>query len=293
MPPRSNPSERQRRLGLELRKLRNSAGLSGDRAGALLDADRTRISNIEAGRIDLGHSRLRMLLREYGCPPGAYFECLLEMAADPGTGWWDGHRDVMSRSALDLAALESRCSGIRIHEPLFIPGMLQTQEYAEAVVRATGGNGDPTDRYVEFRLARQHTLTGPDPVPYHAVVHEAALRVHTGGTHTMRRQLLRLIELARLPHVTLQIFPFERGAYAAFSRPFVLFAGPTPELDTVYLEHPLNTVFLGDGEHIDEYGKMFERLSGLAFDPVDPQAAPEAHDNRDSISLIQHIMYAL
>ncbi|MFE7115787.1 Scr1 family TA system antitoxin-like transcriptional regulator [Streptomyces sp. NPDC057654] len=89
------------------------------------------------------------------------------------------------------------------------------------------------------------------------------------------------------------IFPFERGAYAAFSRPFVLFGGGTPELDTVYLEHPLKTVFLGDSEANDEYGKMFERLASLALAPVDPEAPPESHDGRDSLSLIQHVMYEL
>lgn len=293
MPPRSNPSERQRRLGLELRKLRNNAGLSGDQAGALLSADRTRISNIEAGRIDVSRNRLYMLLRKYGCPQGEYFDGLMEMAAERGTGWWDEFRDVLSPSVLDLAELEARCSGIRVHDPLFIPGMLQTPEYAEAVIMTIGGDRDPIDRMAEFRLARQRILTSPHAIPYHAVVHEAALRVHTGGTHTMRRQLLRLIELARLPNVTLQIFPFERGAYAAFSRPFILFAGPTRELDTVYIQHPLDAAFLGDGAQSTQYDKMFERLSELALDPVDPDAAPESHDSRDSISLIQHIMYTL
>lgn len=293
MPPRSDPSERHRRLGLELRKLRNRAGLSGDQAGALLDADRTRISNIEAGRVDVSRNRLYKLLRAYGCPPGSLFDGIMEMAQEHGRGWWDDYRDVMGRSALDLAELESRCSGIRMHEPLFIPGMFQTEDYAHAVTLATGQDRERIDRFVRFRLDRQRILSGPEPTPYHAVVHEAALRVQVGGTATMRKQLLRLIEIARLPHVALQVFPFERGAYAAFSRPFLLFSGPTRELDTVYLEHPQKSAFIGDGEANDGYGKMFERLSELALAPVDPEAAPESHDGRDSLSLIQHIMYAL
>ncbi|MBT2395471.1 helix-turn-helix transcriptional regulator [Streptomyces sp. ISL-100] len=295
MPPRSNPSERQRRLGLELRKLRNGAGLSGDRAGALLDADRTRISNIEAGRIDVSRNRLYKLLREYGCPHGPYFDGLMEMAQELGKGWWDDFKDAIGPRARDLAELESRCSGIRIHEPLFIPGMFQTEDYARAVVTTAEQDQDQerVDRYVKFRMARQRVLTDPDAVPYHAIVHEAALRLHVGGTGTLRKQLLRLIEIARLPNVTLQIFPFERGAYAAFSRPFILFSGATRELDTVYIEHPLKSVFLGDGDANDKYGKMFERLAELALEPVDPESAPESHDSRDSLSLIQHIMYEL
>ncbi|MEU6995163.1 DUF5753 domain-containing protein [Streptomyces sp. NPDC046465] len=148
-------------------------------------------------------------------------------------------------------------------------------------------------RYGEFRLARQRVLTADRPVPYRAIIHEAALHARIGGPQTMRKQLLRLMEVARMPHVTLQIFPFEAGAYSAYSRSFAIFGGAAPELDTVYLEHPLNSVFLRDGEHIDEYGKMFERLSVLALDPVDPEAAPESHTARDSLSLIQHVMYSL
>ncbi|MEU8892219.1 helix-turn-helix transcriptional regulator [Streptomyces sp. NPDC048442] len=293
MPPRSNPSERQRRLGLELRKLRNSAGLSGDRAGALLDADRTRISNIEAGRIDVSRNRLYKLLREYGCPPGTYFDGLMEMAQATGKGWWDEFRDVMGRRPLDLAELESRCTGIRMHEPLFIPGALQTEDYARAVITAMDEDPELVERYVAFRMARQRILTGDLPIPYHAVVHEAALRVHVGGTETMRTQLTRLIGISRLPHVTLQIFPFQQGAYAAFSRPFMLLGGATSELDTAYLEHPLHPGFVGDGAVNDEYGKMFERLCDLALTPVDPDTEPESHSSEDSLSLIQHIMYEL
>ncbi|WKX72571.1 helix-turn-helix transcriptional regulator [Streptomyces sp. XD-27] len=294
MSPRSQPSERQRRLGAELRKLRNRAGLSGDQAAVILDADRARISNIEAGRIDVSRNRLYKLLREYGCPDGPLFDGLMEMAQELGKGWWDEFRDAMGRNALDLAELESRSTAIRMHQPLFIPGMFQTEDYAREVILATDGQDhDHAERCVGFRMARQRVLDGDSPTTYHAVIHEAALRIRVGGLTVMRKQLLRLIEVARLPNVTVQIFPYEKGAYAAFSRPFVLFEAATPELNTVHLEHPLNSVFLGDGERIDEYAKMFERLTELALAPVDPQVTPESHDSRDSLSLIQHAMYEL
>jgi hypothetical protein len=134
---------------------------------------------------------------------------------------------------------------------------------------------------------------GNSPVTCRAIIHEAALHARIGGPQTMRKQLLRLIEVSRLPNVTVQIFPFEAGAYSAYSRTFAIFGGATPELDTVYLEHPVNSVFLRDGEHTGEYAKMFERLSGLALDAVDPASPPEAHEARDSLSLIQHVMYSL
>ncbi|MFF1694005.1 helix-turn-helix domain-containing protein [Streptomyces sp. NPDC058257] len=293
MAPRSNPSERQRRLGAELRKLRNRAGLSGDQAAVILDADRARISNIEAGRIDVSRNRLYKLLREYGCPDGPYFDGLMEMAQGRGTGWWDEFRDVVAPIACDLAELEERSTALRTHDPLFVPGMLQTREYAHAVISESEPDPQRADRFVDFRLHRQRVLSVGSQVAYRAIIHEAALHAQIGGPQAMRKQLLRLIEVARLPNVTVQVFPFEAGAYSAYSRSFAIFGGVDTELDTVYLEHPIESVFLRDGELVDEYAKMFERLSSLALAPIDPESAPESHETRDSLSLIQHVMYSL
>ncbi|WP_149830345.1 helix-turn-helix domain-containing protein [Streptomyces tailanensis] len=293
MPPRSHPSERQRRLGLELRKLRNRAGLSGEQAGVLLDADRTRISNIEAGRIDVSRNRLYKLLREYGCPPGPLFEGIMAMAQENGKGWWDAFNDTIGPAARNLAELESRSTTLRTHEPLVIPGMLQTEEYARAVLDTTEGDPQRTHRYVEFRLARQQVLMGVKPVTYRAVIHEAALHTQVGGPAVMRRQLLRLMEVSRLPNVTVQVCPFTAGIYSAHTQSFVMYGGDAPELDTVYLEHPTGSIFLRDVDQLDEYARMFERLSELALAPVDPESAPESHESRDSLSLIQHVMYDL
>ncbi|GAA3834319.1 hypothetical protein GCM10023083_78270 [Streptomyces phyllanthi] len=171
-----------------------------------------------------------------------------------------------------------------------IPGLLQTEEYARAVLSETESDPQRVDRYAEFRLARQRALTD---VTFHAVIHEGALHSHVGGPKVMRTQLLRLIEMSRLPNVTVQVFPYEAGAYSAYSQSFVIFGGTAPELDTVYLEHPTHSLFLRDGDQLDEYARMFERLCELALPPVDPESPPEAHRSRDSLSLIQHVMYTL
>ncbi|WP_328771372.1 Scr1 family TA system antitoxin-like transcriptional regulator [Streptomyces sp. NBC_00286] len=113
------------------------------------------------------------------------------------------------------------------------------------------------------------------------------------GPRPLGRQLVRLMEVSRLPNVTVQVYPFEAGVYAAHSRSFVIFGGDAPELDTVHMEHPTKSLFLWDGGQLDEYAKMFERLSQLALAPVDPESAPESHESRDSLSLIQHVMYTL
>ncbi|MCA6093063.1 helix-turn-helix domain-containing protein [Streptomyces sp. SCA3-4] len=291
MPPRSTPSERQRRLGAELRKLRTRARLSGDDVAALLQADRSRVSHIEAGRVDVPRNGLYKLLRAYGCESGPLFDALMDMAHDRGKGWWDEYKDVLARRALDLAELESRTTAIRAHDSSVIPGLLQTEDYAHAVITGVESERPHLDQGVRFRIERQRVLAGLRS--YHAVIYEAALRMRIGDTNTMRKQLLKLIEIARLPHVTLQIFPFEGGAYSTFSRNFVLLGGPTPELDTLYREHPTSADFIGDGDVIADYTRMFERLTSLALAPVDPETAPESQETRNSLSLIQHALYEL
>ncbi|MEV5239013.1 helix-turn-helix transcriptional regulator [Streptomyces cinnamoneus] len=291
MPPRSTPSERQRRLGAELRKLRTRARLSGDAVAELLQADRSRVSHIEAGRVDVPRNGLYKLLRAYGCESGPLFDALMDMAHDRGKGWWDEYQGVLARRALDLAELESRTISIRAHDSSVIPGLLQTEDYARAVIASAESDHTHLDQAVRFRVDRQRVLAGLQS--YHAVIYEAALRMRVGDTKTMRKQLLKLIEIARLPHVTLQIFPFEGGACSSFSRHFVLLGGRTPELDTLYREHPTGADFIGDGDVIADYARMFERLTSLALAPIDPETALESQETRGSLGLLQHVLYEL
>ncbi|MBT2385736.1 helix-turn-helix transcriptional regulator [Streptomyces sp. ISL-11] len=291
MPPRNSPSERQRRLGAELRKLRTRARMSGDEVAALLDADRSRVSHMEAGRVDVPRNGLYKLLRAYGCEDGPHFEALMALAHDRGKGWWDDYKDTQTRRALDLAELESRATSIRSHESAVIPGMFQTEDYARAVISSVESDHRKLDGWVSFRLDRQRVLAGLHS--YHAIIPESGLRMRVGSTKTMRDQLLRLIEIARLPHVTVQVFPFEMGPYSTFVRSFVLLGAATPELDTLYREHPTGADFIGDGETIADYARMFERLSSLALAPIDPEAAPERVEAQDSLRLLQHVLYEL
>lgn len=290
MPPRSQPTERQRRLGAELKKLRLAAGLPGDKAAAIIDADRQRISNIEAGRVDVPRNGLYQLLRAYNCPEGPLFEGLMAMAQDRGRGWWDEYRDIVGQQAFDLAELESRSDFIKAHEPLLIPGMLQTADYARAVCITAGDREDSIEDYVDFRMSRQRILQGNEGTGYHAVVHEAALRTRVGSAATMRAQLQHLTELASQHNVTIQIFPFDAGAYSAFSRSFSIFGGTAPELDTVRLEQPVSNTVHHDQEHMQRYREIFRRLTTLALAPVDSNARPASHEGRGSLGLIEDLL---
>lgn len=293
MPPRAQPTERQRRLGTELKKLRLHSGLSGDKAAEVIDADRQRISNIEAGRVDVPRNGLYRLLQAYGCGEGQLFDGLMSMAQERGRGWWDAHRSIMGRTALDLAELESRSSQIHSHELLFIPGLLQTADYARAVCGASEDDRSVIDQYVSFRMQRQQILSGDSPVGLHAIVHEAALHAQPGGDRIMRQQLLKLIELSRSAHIVIQIFPYEAGMYSAFSSAFTLFGSTTPQLDTVHVEQPVSSPVVRDHDEVSKYADIFRKLSALALPCVDAGRRPESNDTRDSLSLIQHLLYKL
>jgi hypothetical protein len=144
-----------------------------------------------------------------------------------------------------------------------------------------------------FRLERQSVLTGEDPPVMHAVIHEAALHMHIGSPEIMRAQLLHLIELARLPNVVIQVFPYEAGVYAALSGTFTLITPTARELSTVLLDHPVRSLYMGDEPHITQYSDMFGKLAELALPPINPAAVPETHSGKSSLGLIQHILYTL
>ncbi|NEA73258.1 helix-turn-helix transcriptional regulator [Streptomyces sp. SID13588] len=289
---RTSITERQRRLGAELRKLRERSGMVTKEAGEVIGMGSAHLSHIEAGRTSIVTSRLRALCEAYGCTDEPYVEALVDMAEDSGKGWWTEHRKLVSPIALDLAELEAGAKRASSYETLFIPGLLQTEGYMRAILGSA--QRPDIEPAVRFRLERQHLLIGDDALPLHAVVHEAALRIAVGGPDVMREQLMRLIEAARLPNVTLQILPFDVGAVRSFSTSFSLLHGQAPGLETVVADTPAErTVFLGGDTVVESYADTFVRLAAAALAPIDPGAVPESHLVKDSLGLIQHVAYAL
>lgn len=290
---RSGPTALRIFVGTHLRRLREASGISREQAGYEIRGSHSKISRMELGRTSFKLRDVADLLDLYGADEADRSTLLLlaEQANEPG--WWHDYRDVVPEWFEPYLGLERDAALIRTYEIQYVPGLLQTEDYARAVIGATEADPQRLRRYTEFRLTRQRVLTGAPAVSYHAVIHEAALHTRVGSPAIMRRQLLRLIEISRLPNVTVQVYPFEAGNYAAHTQSFVIYGAAAPELDTVYLEHPTQSLFLRDGEQLTEYAKMFERLSEMALAPVDPEAAPESHEARDSLSLIQHVMYTL
>ncbi|TKA10123.1 helix-turn-helix domain-containing protein [Actinacidiphila oryziradicis] len=290
---RTTITERQRRLGVELRKLRERAGLSAVEAGEFIGMGRAHLSHVEGGRTAIPSDSLRTLCQACGCTCEPYIEALIRMSENTGKGWWSAYRRRENQSALDLAELEAAAATIRSHETLFIPGLFQTEDYIRAILASVEPVRSTVDDVTAFRLERQSVLTGEAAPTVHAVIHESALHMHFGGADVMRSQLVRLIELARLPNVTIQVIPFRADAYAAFSGPFLHLAPALPELGTVLLDHPAKALLLRDPDDLAKYQAMFDRLERCALPPIDPTATPESHAARDSLGLIQHILYAL
>ena len=290
---RTTISERQRRLGFELKQLREQAGLSAGEASERICMNRGQLSHIELGRTSILTERLRDLCRAYGCADEPFVEALVALSEASGKGWWSAYKKHMGPGALDLAELESQAVAIRTHEPLFIPGLFQTADYARAIFASPKLGFDNVEEGLRFRMERQRILTLDDPPSVHAVIHEAALHMRFGGVDVVREQLLRLVELARLPHVTIQIYPFSAQAYAALSGNFAHFVPGNPKLGAVLLEAPLGSRYLTEPTQLLEYTALFDHLAESALAPIDVSLAPEAHSVKDSLALVQHLLYTL
>jgi transcriptional regulator with XRE-family HTH domain len=289
---RTNPTHRQRRLGEELRKLREAAGLSATEGGAYANLGRAHMSHIETGRTGIPEEKLRALADGYGVACESFLDELVKMARSKGRGWWTQYTDAVDDRACDLAELEATSRAHRSFQWVYIPGLLQTAAYMQALFRS-GEPGTPAARivrYIEFRQRRQRVLTSDSPPQFHAVIHEAAFHMHFVPRDVMLEQLTHLVELSRLPNVKIQLLPFRAPSYPATSTaPFVVFDAVSPELRTVYVEHPISSSLLSDPAQIAQFATGFEQLSNVSLSPLDP-----ADDRaQSSLRLVQHLRYVL
>ncbi|MEU7566755.1 helix-turn-helix domain-containing protein [Streptomyces fradiae] len=268
MPPRTTPTERQKRLGSELRRIRTAAGVSAEFAAGLLGVDRGKISNIESGVRGISAERLRTLACNCDVTDEAYVEALVEMA-QASTGWWERYRGILPQGLLDIAETENNAVRMRGANTVHVPGILQTAEQATAVFRAAV----PAlpEREVALRLAlragRQQVITGDRAVPYVAVIHEAALRMQFGGTEVARAQLKYLLDISERDNVTVLALPFARGSFPGAGQTVVYTEGPVPQLDTVQVDSTHGPTFLHAEGQLAKYRAQLDLLEGLALPP--------------------------
>ncbi|UNO40371.1 Scr1 family TA system antitoxin-like transcriptional regulator [Streptomyces sp. MST-110588] len=269
MPPRAAPTARQQRLGAELRKMREHAGLNVGEAGQELGADRTRISNIEAGRVGVSAERVRALAAIYSCDDAAYVDALAAMAVERGTGWWAEYRGVLSTSALDIAELEHHARSLTVVQVVFIPGLLQTEEYARALFSRAVPELSATEiaRRVSYRMRRKCVMERKEPTDCTFIIHECALRMLHADQEGQKRQLQRLLDVSEQDGVTLRVIPFSAGGFPGAHSSMTYATGPVRKLDTVSLDTPHGSMMLDAETHLENYRRITQRIMKVASDP--------------------------
>ncbi|TDD36002.1 XRE family transcriptional regulator [Actinomadura sp. KC06] len=250
-------------LGARLRRLRESCLVTREQAGDAIRASHSKISRLELGRTGFKLRDVDDLLTLYGVDDEAERDTLLALARQANTpGWWQPYCDLIPDWAQGYIGLEQAADVIRTYEVQFVPGLLQTGDYARAVIRL--GHRPSVEelcRRVELRMRRQQILTRPDPCKLWAIVDEAALRRPIGGAEVMRAQLRHLVEVSGRPGVTVQVLPFRVGGHAAAGGPFSVVRLPERDLlDVVYLEQLTNAQYLNKQGEVDYYRHVMNQL---------------------------------
>ena len=262
--PNSGPTVLRILLGAQLRRLREGKGISREDAGYEIRASGSKISRMELGRVSFKERDVADLLSMYGVEEIAEREALLGLARQANNpGWWHHYGDILPSWFQSYLGLEAASSLIRTYEIQFVPGLLQTPEYARAVILLghAGANADEIDRRVELRRQRQQILHRGEPPQLWAVIDEAVLRRPIGGIEVMRAQIEALIEAAKKPNIRLQIIPFNAGGHAAAGGPFAILRFPEPELpDVVYVEQLTSAIYLDKRDDVDHYAIAMERV---------------------------------
>jgi len=267
---------RRLQLGARLRELRLAANVTREAAGYRIRASESKISRMELGRVGFKARDVTDLLVLYGVEDPEEHARLLELTkAANSPSWWHTYGDVLESWFHSYLDLEQAAELIRTYEIQFVPGLLQTEAYASAVIRL--GHNNPgkheVERLAKLRMARKETLARPDSPTFWAVLDEAVLRRLIGGRDVLRDQILALLEACDNPNVRLQVIPFDSGGHAAAGGAFSILRFPHEELDdVVYIEHLTSALYLDKREDVDDYAAAFGRL---IIEAAPPARTPE------------------
>lgn len=261
---RREPTARQMRLGLELRRLREAAGLTAIEAAALLGANRVQMSHIESGLVGVSEERVRRLASHYACTDKEFIDALVAMATDRTRGWWEEYRGLLPTSFLDLSELNHHASFRRDVAILYVPGLLQTEDYARAVFSARVP--ELTDDELELRV--RHRMAGQEiNIPYELVIHESALRIRVSDRAASRTQLARLLELSGAGNITVRVLPFDLDGFARAASTMTYVGGPVPKLDTVVRDVPQGSAFIDSEAQLSAFRTRFRKVEAVSLDP--------------------------
>ena len=262
-PRHAGPTVQRLVLGGHLRRLREEAGITTEHAAEAIRGSHSKISRMEHGRVGFKERDIADLLTLYGVTVGEEREALLKLAREANTpGWWQGYSDTLPHWVEPYFGLEAAASFIRNFELQFVPGLLQTEGYARAIMRlGNAPSNDETERRVQARISRQQILNRQAPPRLWAVMDEGALRRTIGSKQVMREQVRHLIEMSEHPAVTLQILPFKAGAHPAMGGPFTILRFAEPDLrDAVYIEQLTSALYLDKPAEVDSYLEVMEQI---------------------------------
>ncbi|MER7954164.1 MULTISPECIES: helix-turn-helix domain-containing protein [unclassified Streptomyces] len=262
-----NPTVRRRRLGQELRRLREAKNMTAEQVAERLLVSQSKISRLENGRRSISQRDVRDLCGVYEVEDERVVESLMQMAKDSRQqGWWHAFGDIPYSVYIGL---ETDAESLRVYEPQIIPGLLQTHGYAEAVINGALPESSPTDidKRVTVRTRRQDRIKDEErPLRLWAVIDEGALRRVVGNRQLMIQQLEHLVEQSQLPHVTVQVLPFEMGAHPGISGHYAILEFPdTSDSSVVYIEGVTSDLYLEKAQDVAKYSVMYEHLRAQAL----------------------------
>jgi transcriptional regulator with XRE-family HTH domain len=263
-----DPTVQRRRLRAELRNARDAVGLRQADVAQAMDWSLSKLMRIERGEVSVSTNDLRALLSHYGVKDKGKVNGLLELARSArGSSFYDQYADLLKPGFKEYLAYEASASVIRQYEPILIPGLLQTEEYARGLFESVGrATPEAADKGWTVRQHRQELVDRESPPEMRYVLDEAALQRHVGRGHAMRRQLARIKELAAEPHVNIQIMPFHHGAHPGMAGSFILLEFADPNLaDLLHLEGIDSITIRDDTELIARYLDRFAELERLAL----------------------------
>jgi transcriptional regulator with XRE-family HTH domain len=264
----------RRRLRAELRIARQETGLTQDQVAQEMDWSLSKVIRIEAGSVGISTNDLKALLRLYDITDQARVAELTALAKTARErSWWSSYKGIISPQLIQFIEYEAAASVNRGFQPILVPGLLQTADYARSVIRELAVNPTPErlDGLVEVRMKRQELIARADPAKLHFIIDEAVVRRAVGGTAVMRGQILHIIETMSARNVTVQVIPFSGGAHPGMQGPFVIleFADPADD-DVLYLEDPRGDLIIRDvAEEVAAYGETFEKLRRQALSPAE------------------------
>ncbi|MFJ8825582.1 helix-turn-helix domain-containing protein [Streptomyces sp. NPDC102467] len=262
-----NPTVRRRRLGQELRRLRELKGMTAEEVAERLLVSQSKISRLENGRRSISQRDVRDLCGVYEVEDHRIVDSLMQMAKDSRQqGWWHSFGDIPYSVYIGL---ETDAASLRVYDPQVVPGLLQTRGYAEALINGALPETTPQDieKRVQVRMRRQERIQAPDnPLRLWTVLDEAALRRLVGGKNIMREQLEHLVEQSTLPHVTVQVIPFEMGAHPGLNGQYAILEFPdAADSSVVYIEGVTSDLYLEKANDVQKYSVMYEHLRAQAL----------------------------